>query len=240
MTDARLQRLTLWAAIAGMLISGIGLLPLARLVPPHHPSSSAEQIVAFWAEDTNLKRLGLILCLIGISLALTFPVVIFLQMRRVGGPSSPLPWIQLISGVLGFAPPLMCFLIWQALAFRPDRADPALVLALNDVAWFAFMLPSVGAIQIIAITLCAFQDTEAKVFPRWSAYLNLWIAISFAPAMCIIYFKRGPIAWDGLIAFWVPLAMFAFWLAAMFVIMFRAIASQEAQQLSARALADAA
>lgn len=235
MTDARLQRVSLWAVVAGGVLSGIGLFPLARLIPPHPPSNSAEQIVAFWAEDTDLKRLGLILCLIGLGLLIAFPVVIFIQMRRVGGPSSPLPWLELGAGVLGYAPGLVCFLSWEVLAFRPDRGDSAFVLGLNDLAWFSFMLPTVGWIQVIAIALCAFQDVEQKVFPRWSAYLNLWIAISFVPATFIIYFKRGPIAWNGLITFWVPLGLFVFWLAAMLVIMFRAVAREEAEQGSTRA-----
>ena len=164
MTDTKLQRVNLWAAVAGLLFTGIGFFPLARLIPPHPPSNSAEEIVAFWAENTDIKRLGVISLLIGLGLAIALPVAIFIQMRRVGGPSSPLPWLQLCAGLLSYAPGFICFLSWEVLAFRPDRGDPAFVLGLNDLAWFSFMTTTVAWVQAMAIALCAFQDKGTEGF----------------------------------------------------------------------------
>jgi hypothetical protein len=231
-TDVKMQRLLMWGTVISFLLFTIGFVPLARILPPTPPSKSADQVVQFWSEDTDLKRLGLILMLTALGLGLGFFVVIFLQMRRVEGGSTPLAYLQLVAGVLSAVPGLIGFLAWCVLAFRPDRGDPPLVLAINDLGWFGFMIGQIAFVQVIAIALCAFRDSEQKVFPRWVGYYNMWVAVSFLPGYFFIYFKHGPLAWNGLLVFWVPVAIFAPWVVIMIVVMFRAISGQEKEEQS--------
>ena len=51
--------------------------------------------------------------------------------------------------------------------------------------------------------------------PRWIGYLNRWMAILFMPAMMMIFFKTGPFAQNGVLTFWMPVAVFFGWIITM-------------------------
>ena len=53
--------------------------------------------------------------------------------------------------------------------------------------------------------------------PRWVAFLNFFVAFSFLPDPLAYFFKTGPFAWDGLLAWWVPVAAFFGWLLKTFI-----------------------
>jgi hypothetical protein len=228
-SDAKMQRFWLWVAVAGYLFSCIGFVPLARVIPPHSPNSSADVIAAFWATDVHMKILGLIVCFLGMGMALGFFVVLFLQMKRVEGRSAVLAYMQLATGLLTVAQGLVMYLLWFQNAFRPDRGA-SVILAFNDVGWFGFIVPYLFFPQVIPIALAAFKDTENRVFPRWVGYLNIWVAIAGIPAIFMPFFKTGPLAWNGLITFWMFLVIYGVWVTAMFVVMFKATRSEEEEE----------
>jgi hypothetical protein len=77
-------------------------------------------------------------------------------------------------------------------------------------------------LQLAAIGFAILGDTSPKpVFPRWIAYLNFWVAILFQPGALVPLFKHGPFAWDGLLAFWMPLGVLGIWVVVMFVALLR-------------------
>jgi len=45
-----------------------------------------------------------------------------------------------------------------------------------------------------------------------------------------VFFKHGPFAWNGVLAWWIPLTMFFIWFVVMTVLLLRAIADDERQQ----------
>jgi hypothetical protein len=238
-SDAKMQRFWLWVAVGGYVFACIGLVPLTRLVPPISPSLGEDAIAAFWAEDVQMKLLGLVICFLGMGMALGFFIVIFLQMKRVEGRSAPLAWMQVAAGLLTVAQGLVMYLLWLANAFRPDRGA-SVMLAYNDVSWFGFFVPYLFFVQVIPIALAAFKDTDRRVFPRWVGYFNLWVAVTGIPAIFMPFFKTGPIAWDGLLTFWVFFVIYGSWVTIMFYVMFKATRSleEEDQALDAQERAD--
>ena len=130
-------------------------------------------------------------------------------------------------GVLAFLLPIM---IWCTIAFRPDR-DPQLMLLFNDLAWLMLTtIVSPAIVQNIAIGLAILGDKNPiRVFPKWAAYFNFWIATSFMPALIVPFFKTGPFAWDGIIGFWVPLVDFGAWIWVMFFLLRKGIKQQAAE-----------
>jgi hypothetical protein len=53
---------------------------------------------------------------------------------------------------------------------------------------------------------------ERPIFPRWLGYYNLWVALMFTPGTFNVFFHDGPLAWNGIIAWYLPLAVFATWM----------------------------
>jgi hypothetical protein len=53
------------------------------------------------------------------------------------------------------------------------------------------------------------------------------MALGFLPAGLMTYFKTGPFAWNGILAFWLPLVAFAIWFNVMFIALQKAIKEQQ-------------
>jgi hypothetical protein len=63
--------------------------------------------------------------------------------------------------------------------------------------------------------------------------LNLWYAILAVPGGMIVFFHDGPLAWNGVIGFWVPVVAFFIWIVAVAVVVMRAIDRELANSLAA-------
>lgn len=223
--SARIQLWCLWCGPAAIALFVGGLLVVAGLVPPPSPGDSALEIQQLYAGDTNAIRAGLAMAMIGASLTAPFVVVITCQMLRIEGRSAPLAYLQLGTGMLGVLIIAFPMMLMETAAFRPER-DAELVQAINDTAWI-LLIGTLGPImlQCGAIAIAAFRDEAGTVLPRWVGYFNILLALAFPPGLILFFVKSGPFAWNGLLAFWYPLSLFAVWFAVMFVVLRQAVVS---------------
>jgi hypothetical protein len=96
---------------------------------------------------------------------------------------------------------------------------------LNDFGWFAFLFsfpPFTAWCVMIAVAILR-DHAPNPLFPRWAGYLSIWAAVMLMPAGLMTFFKTGPMAYDGIIAFWIPTFSFLVWMIAMTVSMLRLI-----------------
>jgi hypothetical protein len=82
------------------------------------------------------------------------------------------------------------------------------------MAWIPFVgLTSTAAVQVACFGIAVLLDKrERPLFPRWLGYYNLWVALMFTPGTFNVFFHNGPLAWNGIIAWYLPLAVFATWM----------------------------
>lgn len=123
-------------------------------------------------------------------------------------------------------------IMWETAAFRPQM-DPGFTYRIHDLASIMFIaLPWTGMLQAIVLALAIFQDPHGHpVFPRWLAYASLWAALCFLPGGLNCLAKTGVIAWNGLLAWWLGLAIFGGWIFAVSICLVRyAIPHQQAEQ----------
>jgi hypothetical protein len=210
--NAGVQRLFAWSGVAMLAIFLVGFWPVAGFVPPSRPQDSVADIAEFYRANTFRIRLGLWLTMLAAPLCATFFVGLSIQLHRIEGRHSPIAYAQMILGglfVLEFIFPLM---IWQAAAYRPEL-DPVMTYRLHDLGWLLFVgVVSTAVVQAILIALAILRDDhDDPILPRWIGYRCLWSAIAFMPPGLIVFFKSGMLAWNGVIAWWVLLASFAFW-----------------------------
>lgn len=228
--NTRSQIICAWCGIFCMIAMFIGFWPAAGFLPPPLPSASAEEIAAMFRENATGIRIGTVFIVIAGAFYMPFAAVISAQMRRIESRKTPvLSYTQLGAGVVGVILFVIPALIWTTAAFRPER-DPQIVQMLNDLAWLIFMMGiPVVLVQNAALGFAILSDASQRpLYPRWLGFFTLWSAVLYQPGCFVTFFKSGPFAWNGLLAFWMALAIFGPWLVVMAVYVIKA-----ARQLAA-------
>jgi hypothetical protein len=221
-------RFGVWAALLypALLIAGWWL--LADFVPPPQPDAGASEILDHYRDRTTGIRAGMVIVMFGAVMAMPLGATVAYFIRRIEGFTGPLTMLQ-IMGAVGMA--ILTFLpaMWWLIAlYRLDRS-PELTEMLSDVGWLQF----VGGLTIyyptiVTMAIAAFIDrSERPAFPRWFGYLNLWLFVLLLPGQMIFFFHTGPLAWNGVLAFYLPFIVFGLWFPIAFYVLRRAVQQVE-------------
>jgi hypothetical protein len=226
--SATTQKACAWSGIGFMVLFLLGFWVIAGFVPPPSPHWDAQRIAAFFADDTDRIRLGLLINTTASALIVPWVVAITTQLRRIEGRRTPLADVQLILGGLLAIEFIIPLIVWQAAAFRP-LDSPVVTQRLNDLGWLLFIgVVCTAVLQAVAIGVAILQDArERPVFPRWAGYFNIWIGLLFTPGGLCVFFKHGPFAWNGLFSLYLPLAAFTVWMVAMTALVLAAVGRPE-------------
>jgi hypothetical protein len=230
MTDRRVQKAAAWSGAACVVVFLVGVVLMARMIPPPSPGKSPEQVAAMFQDHQDRIRSGTYLTFLAAGFLNFFVAAISQQIKRMpGAHASLLAQAQLISGALGTFMFLWAPMIWIAGTFRPEERSPETLATLYDLAFLAWIGNAAWVIaQGVAIAVAVFTDrSERPVFPRWVGYFNIWVVILYLPSALDIFFTHGMFSWNGLIVFYVPTAAFFVWLVVMTAAMLKAISAGE-------------
>src|SRR5690348_14933988 len=150
--------------------------------------------------------------------------LIVLQIRRMAHRTPLFSYAMLGRAAGGPTLLLVANVCWLLAAFRPERS-PELTQLLNDLGWITFtiLVPFfIGQCVILALAIF-FDDPSRPVFNRWVAYFNLAVGAALLPASFVGVSLTGPLAWDGLLSFWVKNIAIAVWIIVMGVVLGRAV-----------------
>ena len=213
-----------WCGIYYCIFLLVGWWIIGGFLPLHEPSAGAEEIAAFFRDNTQRIRAGMIVVMWGAAIFLGFASTVAYYISRIEGKVGPLTFLTLLAGfsnsMLSFYPPLW----WLINSFRPEERSVELIYLLNDAAWLQF----IGGISLfmpmlLTVAIAALCDTSKRpIFPRWSGYVSIWLFVLFLPGQLLFFFKDGPFAWNGVFGFWIVLGAFCGW----FVIVFSLIRKQ--------------
>jgi hypothetical protein len=229
-----------WAALLypGLLI--LGWWVLAGFVPPPQPSAPAQELVAHYQTHGVAIRAGMVVAMFGAMMAMPLGACVAYFVRRIEGFTGPLTMLQIMGAVgmavLTFYPPMW----WLIGLFRPDRSPQELTRMLSDAAWLQW----VGGLTIyyptiITMAVAAFIAKDgSRYLPRWFGYVNLWLVVLLLPGQMIFFFKSGPLAWNGLFAFYLAFVAFGLWFPIAFVVLRRAVHLVRAEQTAETSTVD--
>jgi hypothetical protein len=225
------QKACAWCGPALVVGCVIGLLLLAHFAPPPAPSLSAARIAAIFEQRTIPIRFGVMLVVFAAALLGPFIAVISVHMRRIEGPRPTLSYLQLVFGACFIMEIIFPMMAIQTAAFRPER-DQAIQQTLHDFGWLTFFgVASTAFVQLVIIGVVILQDSgPTPVFPRWAGYFNIWVGFAFSPGTVMIFFKSGPLAWNGIFIFWIPFTAFFLWLIIMPWLLLKAIDRETAEE----------
>lgn len=218
--NVKTQLVALWTAPVFLVVYVIAFVAFQGFTPPMAPDWTAQQVAAFYAEHTAAIRFSMVtydLC--GVML-IPFFMVIVVQMKRMATQSHVFAYCFLTAAVSGATIFALANIFFLVAAFRPER-NPELIMLLNDMAWIIFIAP-VGMIvgQNFVLGLAVYFDRGSQpVFPRWVGHFSIATAVAIAPAACAAVFHTGPLAWDGLISFWLRNGAYAAFVVVMFFLL---------------------
>lgn len=200
----------------------------AGFLPPHHPDWGAQQIAQIYADNPIGIRTGMVFLLIGGVLYQPWVAEIAVQMKRIEGRQSVLTYVQLGLGTLFVLLFVLAAIFWQTAEYRLLE-DIVFTQRMNDLGWFMFLISvPILTVQGLALSLVIF-DRGQQLFPRWFGWFNIWAQIIFLPGIVIPFFKDGPLAWNGVIAFWIPVVVYTVWMCSLTKMLLDAIKKPEAR-----------
>jgi hypothetical protein len=210
------ERAMVWSGLVVIVLTFAGFI-LARLLPvPPGANLDPVHIAQFYGAHPTSTRLGFLLATIGLSFLAPMTAAIAAAMLRIKDAPPVLALLQVIGGVGVVMMTVIPTILLNVAAFRPDR-NPTVTQAISDIAWLLFVTPiPLFFFQEVPIAVAILMDRSPRpAFPRWVAYANLWIPLTFLPALLPYFFKTGPLAWQGLLVFYLGLATFGAWVVVM-------------------------
>ena len=204
----------LYSGFAATILFFAGFVLLAGFLPPPAPTLSAADVAAFYQRHPLETLVGTFLIMTGLGLLAPWGAAIAALLRPVEGDMPVLGYIQLVNIAVATMVVILCPMFWAAAAYRSFDTPPEIIRVMNDIGWFLVLAPwPPFSFWLVALATAIMADKRPKpVFPRWIAWLSLWAAILFIPAGAVLIFKSGAFAWNGLVAFYIPVAVFFVWL----------------------------
>ena len=212
------------------LLGPAALLPIfaatvwAHLLPPPKPLESPEVLAAFYAQYHTRILWAMFIGMLGAALLLPWGAVMTKQVRRMTGPGSAAVYMQLGSAALIPLEIIACFMFLATAAFRPDR-NPEITELMSDLGWiWAVGIVFTFLAQVCFLAWLILSDKSVSpLYPRWSGYLHLFVAVTQVFGGMSVVFDSGPLAWNGMLAFWLAVPSWGVYVLAMGLLTVRAI-----------------
>jgi hypothetical protein len=217
------KQVHVWVGWCGIIFTAgflLACLPMfSWTIPPKlTPTTPALEVQQFYVEHAIQIRWGAWIGMCASAFYYPWGSCVAAMLRRVENGRPPiLTYTQL--GAIGVAVFNSClYFFWMAFcAFRPDEIDPMLLKVLNDMLFIQLEF-EVFPLSLWAIAmglLILLDKSERPVFPRWAAWLNFWYAGLVMTGQFMIFFKEGPLAWNGPLALYWPAFVFFVWICIM-------------------------
>jgi hypothetical protein len=205
----RIWMACIWSWPVCAVLFGVSFVVVAGFLPPVLESASAADVAAFYDANRTAIRAGLIGAMFASALQLPFFAVISAEMRKIEGRNPLLAPIQYGGAVVLTTFFQIICLLWLLASFRPE-ISPEIIRAANDYGWLVWtMLIPTYSMQFVCMAIAGFIDDRSHpIWPRWAAYLNIWVAVIGAGGVLAVYLKTGPFSWNGIIGIWLPLVLF--------------------------------
>ena len=222
-----------WTLPAALIIWIAAFLLFPGFNPPMSPVMSADQVAAFYRDPAHLPEIRYSMIVFNWFGVCLVPILalIAMQIRRMAHRTPIFSYAMLGCAAGGPTLFLIANVCWLLAAFRPERS-PELTQLLNDFAWvtFTILVPYLIGQSVILALAIYLDDQPRPVFHRWVAHFNLLVAAALVPAAFVGLSLSGPLAWDGVLSFWVKNGAIVAWIVVMGGVLGPAIHRQRGEQ----------
>lgn len=230
--NANSQRLFAWSGVVANIFWVFGFFSITNWLAPHGPSWTPEETWEFWnGLNRTLVDWGLLLYGFGGVLYMTWTAGIAVQIKRIEGEFSPMTYALIGLGACFVWVFLLAWVLWEVIAYRADMMDPSLMMILDNLAWITNLSPvNIVLVQGLVIAIPILTDKRPEpIFPKWFGWFTIASVVSFLPGSFGGFFYEGPIAFDGLLSYWIPLSTYLIWMTVTTIMLLKTINKQEAE-----------
>ena len=196
-----------WTMVIFYQLFGLLFFVVTRTQPPPEPSWEPARVVQWFDENRYGLLIGFAFVFIISGMTSIMNALIAYSMRRMS-VSRAFAYSYLVIYALSTLPGMLLLAITLTVgAMRPDR-DPELVRWIYDFAFMTFD-GTMGVFLVGSLVwMVAILLDKNRVFPKWFAYLNLCNALTEVVVAPAWIFKSGVFAWNGVITWWIDVAVF--------------------------------
>lgn len=215
-----------------MWLGGAGPLTGFVYLPPPSAADAAAKTLADYTSNLVPIRIGVTVCIFSTIFYTFWGMAVSFLPRKVEGDYPILFFVQVVSLAVCVVVILYIAYFWAAASWRAGESLPEVTQALNDLGWLGVLYTGAPfAAYQIALAIVTFSDrSEHPVYPRWSAYFNLFVAFFMFEAAGILFFKTGPFSQNGLFVFYIPMFVFFVWILVFSVLALKAVNAEVAKR----------
>lgn len=203
--NKRIELLCAHSIIVCCVLLALGIFGIAGWLPPVRADMDAAALASMFEQDRMRIRIGMTVMGASAIFYWFFAAAVSTQLQRIEGEFHPLSRIQMISAAGTALAIMFLTFLGLAMAYRPGIEPTTLQLA-NDFFWFVFVglwMPGVSQNLAIGVgILCDKRPEAERLYPRWVAFVNFWVAFLFIPGGYIAFFHSGPFSWHGIFGLW--------------------------------------
>ena len=213
---------------------------LARNISPF-PAWAEPQAV--WDHYKNLRlpiMIGMSVCLTLTACYMVWSVAVSRVMERIEGAGGLWSKMEMLGGTITCAPIMTACAIWLTAAHEIDNITPGMA---HTLYWFGWLLIDlayfVTSWQIAGASIVFMRDKrEKKLVPNIVGWWG-WITIlSFFVVSAIPFVYTGPLAFNGVISFWIAFFTWFFWIPGLSYFIIKAIPRLQAEDAAAGRIND--
>lgn len=186
---------------------------LAKNIPPFPPSATAEMVKAHYVENSLAIMIGMSVCLTVTSFYMAWGAAISQVMTRVEGPNGLLSKLEVMGATITCAPIMTACGMWLTAAHEATALSPEILHMMYWGGWLLIDLAYfVTSFQIAAISLVFIRDKRST--PLMPSYVCWWGWVTFASffvVSAIPFVTTGPLAFNGIISFWIAFFTWFIW-----------------------------
>lgn len=207
-------KIGLWCNWIFVALTAIGWLGIAHFIAPARADLGLDATKVWFTEThRNGVIVGCTLFYIAAGILTPGSIAFGMMLSKIEGR---LPLWSFTTAVSGVFISLIVFLnccAWIVAAYRPEYGADV-IQSWYDWAWFAFLLGWIYlSLEMVATAIVEFMDDRPQpMIPRWFTWLTLAGAFTIFTAAGPAFFKSGPFAYHGLLAFYMPVVVWGVYL----------------------------
>lgn len=222
------HRVCLWTGVFMSVLYLIAFIFLAHFWPVPSPAWSAGQLAAWLGVHRVSFQIACVPMVICGGLLAPWGASLAVWSRKSEGRFPVLYLTQVVSLAVGTTIFVLIAIAWSIASLRANEISPEITQTMFDIGWFMFLFdipPFMIWVGSLALAIL-WTPPEHQMYPRWSAYFTLAVAMCWSAALLVLFFDSGPFSYSGFLAMWYPLGMFFVWLVVMTILGFRAVSKQ--------------